>query len=119
MLYYLQSQAVSGRREGNTMAININDITAVRKLTIEDLLNDTVERQDYEAYEWLDRARHETAERKKKDGTVETGKRTLQSIRSEYLQKFLGYKPKTKANKKDNEDKLFEEARKKFKAMKK
>lgn len=104
------------------MAIDINDLNAIRKLTLEDLKNDTFERDDEEAFEWLDKARKETVERHhKKDGSVSVGKRTIQSIRSEYLQRYLNYQPKSKSSKQKqlDEDKMFEEMRKKFQARKK
>lgn len=76
------------------MAIDITNTVAIRKLTLQDLINDAVERNDKEALRWLEDESSKQVTRKKKNSeeTVEVTKPII-SIRSEYLKKFLGYTP--------------------------
>lgn len=82
--------------------IDIKDQAAIRKLTLEDLINDAVERNDKEALRWLEDEAFKMVERKKKDSdeTVEAANPII-SIRAEYLRKFLGYVPSYKTYNKE------------------
>lgn len=99
MLYYLQSQAVSGRREGITMAIDITNQEALKKLTIYDLLNDAAERGDEKALDWLEeQTKIEETRTNTKTGKTYTVPKGIVSIRAEYIRDYLGYKPKKPTN---------------------
>lgn len=94
MLYYLQSQAASGRREGYTM-IDINDYDSLKKITLYDLIDDATERDDLEALRWIEDERHKKITRtSKKDGTTYEADNPIISMRAQYFRKFLGYEPK-------------------------
>lgn len=107
-----------------TKVIDIKDTKATKTLTLIDLINDAVARQDKEALEWLQDESAKTTERTKSDGTKFTVGKTIIAIRSEYLKKFLGYKPnsgsageaaaKAKAKKDAEREALFAEAFKKL-----
>ena len=107
------------------MAIDITNQEAIKKLTLDDLLNDAVERGDAEAIDWLDKEAHTKKNRTKADGTTYKANKSIVEIRPEYLKKFLEYKPKgnrsseqAKARKRQEAEKKlnakFEEARKKL-----
>lgn len=74
--------------------IDIKDQAAIRKLTLENLIDDAVERNDKEALRWLEDETFKMVKRKKKDSdeTIEADNPII-SIRAEYLRKFLGYVP--------------------------
>lgn len=82
--------------------IDIKDQAAIRKLTLENLVEDAVERNDKEALRWLEDEAFKMVERKKKDSdeTVEAANPII-SIRAEYLRKFLGYVPAHKTYNKE------------------
>lgn len=75
------------------MAIDIKDQKAIRKLTLDDLMEDAVERNDKEALRWLEDEAFKTATRKNKAGEDVVVSKPLISTRAEYLRKFLGYVP--------------------------
>lgn len=76
------------------MAIDITNQSAIRKLTLQDLVDDAVERKDKAALRWLEDESSKQVMRKKKnsDEMVEVTKPII-SIRAEYLKTFLGYTP--------------------------
>ncbi len=107
------------------MAININDKDAIKKLTLDDLINDAVERGDIKALDWLEKEAKTKKTRNKQDGTQYSANKSIVEIRPEYLKKFLSYKPKgsrssEEAKKRKREqaeqklNKKFEEARAKL-----
>lgn len=75
------------------MAINLSNQEAIRKLTLTDLIDDAVERNDKDALEWLKVESGKKVERRKEDGTVYEVDKSIVSIRAEYIKKFLDYKP--------------------------
>jgi hypothetical protein len=75
------------------MAIDITNQEQIRKLTLDDLMEDAVERKDKEALRWLEDEAFKTTTRKNKAGEEITVSKPLISIRAEYLRKFLGYVP--------------------------
>ena len=79
------------------MALNPNDNAVYNKATIDDLINDAVERGDIEALNWLDKESGTTVERKRK-GQVIKAKKNISQIRAEYRVKFLDYKPNNKVS---------------------
>ncbi len=108
------------------MAIDITNQTAIRKLTLNDLVNDAVERKDLTAFEWLEAQSKELVTRKRDDGTEYQVNKSIVAIRAEYIKKFLDYKPlgklsaeAAKARKREKKAKetadMFAELRKKFK----
>ena len=76
------------------MAIDISNQELIRKLTLQDLIDDAIERKDKEALRWLEDEAFKQVTRKKKDSdeTVEVTNPII-SIRAAYLRKFLGYEP--------------------------
>ena len=76
------------------MAIDITNQELIRKLTLQDLIDDAIERKDKEALRWLEDEAFKQVTRKKKDSdeTVEVTNPII-SIRAAYLRKFLGYEP--------------------------
>lgn len=78
------------------MAIDLNNIEACRKLTLNDLVADAVERKDKKALVWLQEQSVTMVERTKEDGTKYQVNKSIVSIRAEYFKKFLDYKPKGK-----------------------
>ncbi len=89
--------------------IDINDREKIRKLTLEDMVNDAVERNDKKALRWLEDQSKEKTIRTRKDGTTYEVDKTLLAIRAEYLKKYLGYEP---LSKKQNNERAKEKARK-------
>ena len=112
------------------MAIDITNMTAIRKLTLDDLIDDAVERGDMDALRFLEDESGKKITKTKEDGTTYEINNPIISIRAEYLKKYLGYVPQSKKNaeEKKNADKAkrekaradkFAEAFKKLKAKKK
>ena len=75
------------------MAIDIKDQMAIRKLTLDDLIEDSIERNDREAFRWLEDESFKTTTRKNKAGEDIVVSKPLITTRAEYLRKFLGYVP--------------------------
>lgn len=76
------------------MAIDITNQEQLRKLTLQDLVNDAVERKDKDALRWLEDESGKEVPVKDKEGNP-TGKmkpNPLISYRAVYLEKFCGYK---------------------------
>lgn len=73
------------------------DLDNIRGITLEDLVNDAVERKDKEALRWLEDESEKTIIRKHKDGTEQVAPKPIVAIRSEYLKKYLDYKTPSKA----------------------
>lgn len=71
--------------------IDIKDQVAIRKLTLEDLYDDAIERKDGVAIDWLDEQALMEVERKTKNGEIVKVSKPIISVRMEYLKKFLGY----------------------------
>ena len=102
------------------MAIDLNNSDVLKKLTLDDLIADAVERKDMAALEWLEKEANTTKERTKQDGTKYEVKKGIVEIRAAYIKKFLGYEPKGKASnaaaKKRAKEKKQKELNDKFKA---
>lgn len=101
------------------MSIDVTNQEQIRKLTLKDLVEDAVERNDKTALRWLEDESNSQVERKKSDGSTYMVDKTIVSIRAEYLRKFLNYEPKTKysaaakAKAKEEKSAMFAEAFKK------
>ena len=80
------------------MAIDIKNQEAIKKLTLDDLINDAVERGDSKALDWLEKEANTLKTRTKTDGTKYEVKKSIVEIRPLYLAKFLEYKPKGNRN---------------------
>jgi len=99
--------------------IDTTNQAAIRKITLKDLVDDAVERNDKPALRWLEDESGKQVERKKSDGTVYMVDKTIVAIRAEYLRKFLDYVPSTnysaaaKAKAKEAKSAMFAEAFKK------
>lgn len=96
------------------MALNPNDNAVYNKATMDDLINDAVERADLDALDWLDKQSVATIERTRK-GTKQVVKKGISAIRAEYRVKYLNYKASNKlamAKAKERKAKKEEEARK-------
>lgn len=78
------------------MAIDINN-TNIKELTLEDLLNDAVDRKDMEALKWLDTESSKEIECKGKNGTTIMKCQPLHKYRTRYLELFCGYKKQAPA----------------------
>lgn len=76
------------------MAIDINNKEAIKKLTLDDLINNAVERGDAEALNWLEKEANTKKTRTRADGTKYEVNKSIVEIRPEYLKKFLGYESK-------------------------
>lgn len=86
----------------------------VKKLTLDDLINDAVERGDKAAIEWLKAETMKKSIRKREDGTEYEARQPLTAYKNEYLTKFCGYtKPKRKTA---NEEKRLAELEAMFNA---
>jgi hypothetical protein len=72
------------------MALNLT-----QKLTISftDLLNDAVERTDWEALNFLEEERNKMVKRTKADGTEAVARQAIPTIRAMYLQRFHNTTP--------------------------
>ena len=80
------------------MAINLEDQSAIRKLKLQDLVDDAKERKDKKAIEWLIKESSKSVTRKREDGTTYEVDMSIVSIRAKYLKDFLKYKSKGKAS---------------------
>lgn len=80
------------------MAIDINDKEALKKLTLDNLIDDAVERGDIKALDWLEKEANTTKTRKRADGAEYEAKKSIVEIRPEYLKKFLNYKKTSKSS---------------------
>ncbi len=76
------------------MSIDINNQEAIKKLTLDDLIADAVERKDLEALDWLEKEANTLKKRTKPDGSTYEVKKSIVEIRPVYLKEFLSYKPK-------------------------
>lgn len=72
------------------MALNLNEKLSI---SFTDLLNDAVERNDWEALNFLETERNKMIKRTKADGTETEARQAIPSIRASYLEKFLNVKP--------------------------
>lgn len=87
------------------MAINLEDTKALQELDLEALIADAVERKDKEALRWLEDETNKTITRtNKKSGKEYETVRSIVSIRSEYLTKFLRYNPKSKQKEEEKKE---------------
>lgn len=75
------------------MAINLNKPEEFKKLKLEDLINDAVEREDMEALKWLQEKSNTMKTRKREDGTTYEVRMSVVEYRPQYLKEFLKYKP--------------------------
>lgn len=109
------------------MAIDLTKPELFKKLTLDDLMLDAVERNDEKALRWLQDQSNKMSTRKKEDGTEYKVRQSVVQYRTTYLKEFCGYKPapapskeKAKLAKKDKVqrelDRKFAEA---FKMLKK
>ena len=80
------------------MAIDIKNQEQIKKLTLDDLINDAVERGDAEALDWLEKEANTKKTRTKADGTKYEVNKSIVEIRPLYLKKFLNYQPKGNRN---------------------
>ena len=75
------------------MKIDLTKPETFKKLTLDDLINDAVEREDMEALKWLQTQSQIMKDRKREDGTIYKVRKSVVEYRPEYLKKFLKYKP--------------------------
>lgn len=80
------------------MAIDISNQEALRKLTLQDLVNDAVERKDIAALRFLEDESSKKLTKTKEDGTTYETINPIIGIRAAYLKTFLGYVPQGKRN---------------------
>lgn len=73
------------------MALNLSSQESIRKITLDDLIEDSVERGDATALAWLEEQANTMKTRTKKDGTVYEVRKSIVEIRPEYLKRFLDY----------------------------
>lgn len=76
------------------MALNPND-TTYNDATLDDLINDAIERGDIEALNWLDTESGTFVERKRNNKVIKVRK-SISKIRAEYRTTFLDYKADNK-----------------------
>lgn len=65
--------------------------TDLRKLTLNDLINDAIERGDSTALEWLKEEAKKKVEYKGRDGLITQKCQLVSMFRIKYLEKFCGY----------------------------
>jgi len=95
------------------MAIDLTNQEALRKLTLEDLVADAVEKQDIDALRFLEDEASQTDKRtNKKTGVEYEVPRSIVSIRAKYLRDYCGYTPKRPDASKSKEKKKAERAEK-------
>jgi hypothetical protein len=75
------------------MKIDLTKPENFKKLTLEDLINDAVAREDVEALEWLKVQSNTMKTRKKEDGTTYEVRKSVVEYRPEYLKVFCKYQP--------------------------
>lgn len=78
------------------MALDLSSREAINKITLDNLIEDAVERGDEDALKWLLNEAKKTKERTKADGTKFEVRKSINEIRPLYLAKFLKYKSKNK-----------------------
>lgn len=81
------------------MAIDLTKPEEFKKLKLDDLIADAVDREDMVALEWLQKESNTMKTRKREDGTTYEVRKSVVEYRPEYLKQFLGYKPKATASK--------------------
>lgn len=79
--------------------IDISKPDTFKKLTIDELIADAVERKDVKALKWLQKEANSTKERTRDDGTKYEVRKSIVEIRAAYVKEFLGYKSKSEAAK--------------------
>lgn len=79
--------------------IDISNPDTFKKLTIDDLINDALERKDVKALKWLQEEANSTKERTRDDGTKYEVRKSIVEIRAAYVKDILGYKSKSEAAK--------------------
>lgn len=99
------------------MAIDISNHDEIRKLKLEDLVADAVERKDKKALEWLKEESAKKDTRKREDGTTYEVDKSIVSIRAKYLKDFLGYKPASARSKEEAKARKREKREKEREAM--
>ena len=67
------------------------DFENIRGITLQDMINDAVEKKNIEALRWLEDESNKMEERKHKDGSVQWTTKSVVSIRAEYLKKYTDY----------------------------
>lgn len=77
------------------MAIDLNNQEAIRKLTLKNLIDDAVERDDEEALDFLKTESAKKETRTRKDGTTYETIKSIISIRTQYLKDYLKYVPQS------------------------
>jgi hypothetical protein len=97
------------------MAIDIKNQEAIKKLTLDDLIADAVERGDAKALNWLEKEASTKKPRKKADGTKYLANKSIIEIRPLYLKKFLEYKPKASRSSEEAKKRKREEKEKELK----
>ncbi len=96
------------------MAIDITNKDAIKKLTLDDLINDAVERGDAEALDWLEKEANTKKTRTRADGTKYEVNKSIVEIRPEYLKKFLNYQPASNRNSTASKERKKQEQKKKL-----
>ena len=81
------------------MAIDINNLESLRKLSLKDLVDDAVERKDIKALRFLEDESTKKETKTKEDGTTYEVGRNIIGIRTDYLKQFLGYVPQSQLSK--------------------
>ena len=77
--------------------IDISKPDTFKKLTIDDLIADAVERKDVKALKWVQKEANSTKERTRDDGTKYEVRKSIVEIRAAFVKDFLGYKSKCEA----------------------
>ena len=83
------------------MAIDINNLESLRKLSLKDLVEDAVERKDIKALRFLEDEANKKETKTKKDGTTYEATPNIIGIRTAYLKTYLGYVPKSELSKEE------------------
>lgn len=76
------------------MPLNISTQEAIKKITLDNLIDDAVERGDIKALDWLEKEANSKKTRTKADGTKYEVNKSIVEIRPNYLKLFLKYQPK-------------------------
>lgn len=71
--------------------IDINNMN-IKEITLEDLVNDAIDRKDREALEWLKTESTKEIACKGKNDTTIMKRQPVQKYRTRYLELFCGYK---------------------------
>ncbi len=75
------------------MALDISTQEAIKRITLDDLINDAVESGDAKRLEYLQKEKKKKVKRAGKDVS-----NSLSSVRKAYITKYYDYKPKNKKN---------------------